>query len=116
MRPHWVEMKVPYELQEVGLHLHHDGLVPVLEEVAAAVMVTVEGEGVARGEAPHKVREAGRARPERQVGVVGGQGSGVGRGPGRDSERPDRAGLGVDAGEDVMKSEAPAACWTEAAR
>ena len=49
---------------------------PHLEEVAAAVMAKVEGEGVAREEAPDEAREAGRATPEQQVGMVGEQESG----------------------------------------
>jgi hypothetical protein len=36
-------MEVADELQEVGLLLHHDGLVAILEEVPAPLVAPVEG-------------------------------------------------------------------------
>ena len=42
LRAQWVEVQIPDELQQIRLRLHHDGLVPVLEEVADAAMAAVE--------------------------------------------------------------------------
>jgi hypothetical protein len=35
-------MQIPDKLQQVGLLLHHDGLVPVLEEVAHALVAAIK--------------------------------------------------------------------------
>jgi len=43
LRPEGVEMEVADEFQEIRLLFHHDGLVPVLEEVADAFVAPVEG-------------------------------------------------------------------------
>ena len=53
LRPERIQVEVADQFQEVGLFLHHDRLVPVLEEVAASLVAPVEGTGVPREEAPH---------------------------------------------------------------
>ena len=42
-RAEWVEMEVAHQLHEVRLRLDHDGLVPVLEEVAHPLVAAIEG-------------------------------------------------------------------------
>jgi hypothetical protein len=44
--PEWVEVEVADQFEEVRLLLHHDRLVPVLEEVADPLVSAVEGPGV----------------------------------------------------------------------
>jgi hypothetical protein len=56
-RADWIEMEIPHEFQEVRLLLHQDGLVPVLEEMAAPPMPAVESPRVAREEGTHGARE-----------------------------------------------------------
>ena len=51
--PERIEVQITDEFLEVRLGFHHDGLVPVLEEVATALMAAVEGPRVAGEEAPH---------------------------------------------------------------
>jgi hypothetical protein len=74
-------VEVADEFEEVGLCFHHDGLVPVLEAVAAPLVPAVAGAGVAREEGPHAPGERARARPHQAVGVVGEEGPGA-AGPG----------------------------------
>ena len=69
-------MEVAGQFQEIGLGFHHDGLVPVLEEVADPLVPAVEGAGVAREEGPHAPGERARARPHEEMGVVGEEGPG----------------------------------------
>lgn len=61
---------------------HHDQLARVLEDVPNAVMAAVVRESVAGDEPAHEVREALRATPEQQMGVVGQEGPRVNGGPG----------------------------------
>lgn len=48
-----VEVNLPRKFKEIRLLLDHDGLVPVLEEVAHAVVPPVEGVSVAAEEGAH---------------------------------------------------------------
>ena len=69
-RPQRIEVDVAHQLAEVGVLLHDDGLVAVLEEVADALMATVVREGVAREHPAHESRQPLGPTPEQQVGVV----------------------------------------------
>jgi hypothetical protein len=48
-----VQVEVADEFEKGGRLLHHEGLVPVLEEMADAVMPPVERAGIAREEGPY---------------------------------------------------------------
>ena len=48
-----IQVEVPHEFEQVRLLLHHDGLVAVLEEVAAPLVAAIEGAGVPRQERAH---------------------------------------------------------------
>ena len=82
LRPDGVEVEVADEFQEVGFLLHHDGFVPVLEEMTRPVVAAVEGPRVPREETAHAPGEGAMPRPEQEVRVVREQGPGV------DGERP----------------------------
>ena len=76
-------MEVARELQEVGLLLHHDGCVPILEQVPSPRVAAIEGPRVARKEGAHAPRERPVPRPDQEVRMVREQGPGVDRpGPG----------------------------------
>jgi len=81
LRPKGIQVKVADQLQEVGLRLHHDGLVAVLEQVAHALMAAIERPGVPGEEGAHTARERPTPRPDQEMGVVGQEG------PGGDGER-----------------------------
>jgi len=51
--PDRVQVEVADEFEKGGRLLHHEGLVPVLEEMADAVMPPVERAGIAREEGPY---------------------------------------------------------------
>ena len=87
-------MEVADEFEEVGLLLHHDGLVPVLEEMPDPLVAAIEGPGVAREEGPHAARERPAPRPDQEVGMVREQRPGV------DGEGP-RLREGRQAGDEV---------------
>jgi len=81
-RTEGVQVEVAHQLQEVGLLLHHDGLVPVVEEVPDPVVPAIERACVARQEGPHTARKGPLARPDEEVRVVREEGPGVdGEGP-----------------------------------
>jgi hypothetical protein len=68
-----VEVEIPDQFQEVGLRLHHDGLVPVLEEVADAFVAPIEGPRVPGEQRPHEERNRRfRTKSGRHRGAVGG--------------------------------------------
>ena len=81
-RPHRIEVDVAHQLAEVGVLLHDDGLVAVLEEVAHPPVAAVVRLGVPRQEPAHELGEPRRAAPQEQVGVVGEEGPGVEGRPG----------------------------------
>jgi hypothetical protein len=64
-------MNVAGELQKVSLLLHHDRLVPILEEVTFPPVPAVECPGVASEERPHHAGERDPASPEQQMRMVG---------------------------------------------
>jgi len=90
------EVEVPDELQEVRVFLHHDGLVPILEEVAPPAMAAVEGPGVAREERAHAAREGPPPGADQEMRMVREEGPGIQRpgplrrqrGQARDKVRP----------------------------
>ncbi len=98
LRAQRIEVEIPDELQEVRFLLHHDGLVPVLEEVAHPLVAAIEGPGVPGEQGPHAPSQGARPRPHQEVRVVREHGPGVdGPGPGlcqgreaRDKVRPIR--------------------------
>ncbi len=69
-RPEGVQVEVADELQEVGLRLDHDGLVPVLEEVPDPLVAAIERPGVAAQQGAHAPGEGAGSRPDQEVGVV----------------------------------------------
>jgi len=84
-----VQVEVPDEFEKVGLRLDHHRLVPVLEEMARALMAPVEGTRVSGEEAAHAPAERPGPSPDEEVGVVREEGPGVdGEGP-RRRERPE---------------------------
>jgi hypothetical protein len=56
--PQRIEVNVPNQLEKVGLLLHHNGLVPALDQGADAVVVTVERADIACQQPPHGGGEA----------------------------------------------------------
>ena len=62
--PEGVQVEVADQFQEVRLLFDHDGLVPILEEVAHAVVPAVEGPSVPREERPHHAAQGAVARPD----------------------------------------------------
>ncbi len=77
LRAQRIEVELADELPEVRVLLHHDRLVPVLEEVADPVVSAVEGPGIAREQTPHAPGQGARSRPHEEVGVVREHGPGV---------------------------------------
>ncbi len=67
------------QFQEVRFLLHDDRLIPILEEVAGALVAPIESAGVAREEASHAPGQGALARPDQEVGVVREEGPGVHR-------------------------------------
>lgn len=72
-----VEVDVADKLQEIGLFVADDGLVAVLEELAAALVPPVEGDDITRKEPPHELSYTKGAAPYEEVGVVRHEGPGV---------------------------------------
>jgi len=66
-------MDVPYQLQQVGLLFHQDGLVPILEEMADPLVAPVETAGVPCEEASHDRRQRPLPRPDQEVNMIGEQ-------------------------------------------
>jgi hypothetical protein len=67
---------VPYELQQIRLLFHEDGLVPVLEEVARPLVAPIEGPGVSREEPSHGRRQGPFPCPDQEMNVIGQEGPG----------------------------------------
>ena len=80
-------MEVADEFPEIGVRLHHDRLIAVLEEVPLPSVPPVVRQGVAGEQAAHERGEAARPTPEEQVGVVREEGPGVEGGPGGPRDR-----------------------------
>ena len=55
-RAEWIEVEVPYQLQEIPLRLYENGPVPILEKVPCPTVPSIKGPGVAGQEAPHAAR------------------------------------------------------------
>ena len=81
LRADGIQMEVADEFQQVGLLLHHDGLVAILEEMPHTFMAPVEGAGIAGEEGPHAARQGTRPRPDEEMGMVRQEGPGI-HGPG----------------------------------
>ena len=78
--PEGVQVEVADQVTHVGLLLHHEGRVAVLEEMTHPVMPPVEGPPAWRGEeGAHVARERPASRPDQQVGVIGYKHPGVDR-------------------------------------
>jgi len=97
LRPERIQVEIAHELEEVPVLLHHDRLVPVLEEVARPAVPAVEGPGVAGEERAHAPGQRARPGPHQEVGVIREQGPGVHREGARVRERrePAEEGLAV---------------------
>jgi len=76
-RPQRIEVDVAHQLAEVGLLLHDDGFIPVLEEVPHPLVAAVVPEGVAREQPAQELREPLGPTAEQQMGMVGEDGPGV---------------------------------------
>jgi hypothetical protein len=63
-------VEIADQFEEVGLRLHHDGLVPILEEVADPVMPPVEGPRVAGEQRPHAPGQGAGPRPDEEMGMI----------------------------------------------
>ena len=70
LRPEGIQVEVANEFEEVRLLLHHDGLVPILKEMADAVMAAIEGAGVAREERAHTPGERPGAGADQEVRLI----------------------------------------------
>lgn len=81
-------MGVPDEPAKVGVFLHSDGPLAILQDVSMAPVLAIEGNGVAREEAPHEAAQPLGATPHQQVGMVGDQGPGGDGGAGRRGDPP----------------------------
>ncbi len=68
-----IEVDVPYQLQQVGLLFHQDGLVPILEEMAGPLVAPIEAPGVPGEETSHGRRQRPRPRPDQEVKMIGKQ-------------------------------------------
>ena len=77
LRPEGIQVEIADEFQEIRLLLHHDGLVPILKEMAGPVVPPVEGPGVPGEEAPHAAGERAIPRADQQVGMIREEGPGV---------------------------------------
>ena len=77
-----VQMEVAYQFEQVGFFFHHDGLVPVLEQVPDALVASIECARVSGQERAHAPSEGPGPGAEQQVGVIRQDGPGVdGYGP-----------------------------------
>ena len=63
-------MYVPNQFQEVGVLIADDGLISVLEEMAAAVVAKVEDDGVTGEQAPHHVSQLSLVWAEKEMCMV----------------------------------------------
>lgn len=70
LRPQGIQVQVADQLQEVGLRLHHDGLVAVLDQVAHPLMAAIERPGVPGEEGAHAPGQGAGSRPDQEMGVV----------------------------------------------
>ena len=77
--PERVEVQVADEFQEIRLRFHHDGFVPVLEQVAHPLVAAIEGPGVPREQGPHAAREGPLPGPDQEVRMIGQEGPGINR-------------------------------------
>ena len=75
--PERIQMEVAHQFHQVPFLFDHDGLVPILEEVAGPAVAPVEGPGVAGEEAPHAPGEGAGPGADQEVGVIREQGPGV---------------------------------------
>ena len=72
-------MQVAHEFQKVRLLLHHDGLVPILKEMAPPPVSTIEGACIPGEERTHHPRQRASPRSDQEMGVIGKQRPGVHR-------------------------------------
>jgi hypothetical protein len=75
----WIEMEIPDEFEGIGVFFHHDGLVPLLEEMPHPRVSAVEGPGVAREEGAHAAGERALSGADQEVGMVRQERPGVDR-------------------------------------
>jgi hypothetical protein len=66
-----IQVKVPYQLEEVGFFLHHDGLISILEEVTHSTVATIERSRIARQQRAEASREGAAPSSNQQVSVIG---------------------------------------------
>jgi hypothetical protein len=81
LRPQGIQVEGTHQLQEIGLFFDDDGVVAMLEEMAAPRVAAGEGAGVPREEAPHGAGQRTGAGPREAVGMIREER------PGKDAER-----------------------------
>ena len=65
-----IEVDIADQLQEIWIFFADNGFVPVLKEVAAALMAFIEGDRIARHDAAHEHAERDRAGAQEEVKMV----------------------------------------------
>lgn len=63
-------MNVTDQLEEIGIFLAQDRLVPILEEMPMSPVTAVVGDSVAREKPPHHSGDGGPARPKQEMNVI----------------------------------------------
>ncbi len=101
-----VQMKVADQFQQVGLLLDDNRLVPILKEMAHAVMPPIEGAGVARQQGPHHPRQRAPPRADQEMGMVRHQRPGL-HGEPRGRHERGQAGHEVGAIDVVAENDPP---------
>jgi hypothetical protein len=84
--PEGIEVDVTNHLQEIGVFLAEDRLIPVLKEGTESSMTPVVSDGVAGQEPSHEGRKRNRASPQQKVDMIGQQSPGIAGGGGFDEQ------------------------------
>ena len=95
LRAKRVDVQVADEFEEGHLLLHHDGLVPILEEMPAARMPPVEGPRIPSQEGAHTTGQRPHPGADQQIGMIREER------PGADGEDPGGLCEGSPAREEV---------------
>jgi hypothetical protein len=65
-----IQVDVADQFSEVLVFITHDALVPILKEMAVAVVAAIVVLGIAREKAPHQGWQPDGPAPEEEVGVI----------------------------------------------
>jgi hypothetical protein len=77
LRPDRVQVEVADEFQQVGLFLHHDGFIAVLESMPDPLVAAVEGPSVPRQKGAHAAGQGPRPGADQQMGMIGEERPGI---------------------------------------